>query len=172
MKPIASIMILWARMVGAYFVLLIGLASLSVVEGGEEIVSGERSSNEKPLLEEEMVCSNIEGEKTCKVEDAEDDTHNHDVFGDYDGDEHDDEDDDEHDDEHDDEYDDEFDDDEYDGEYEDDDEFVEKIIDDEECIDEYPHCQMWAEFKPSECDRNPDFMLSKCKLACRACEKR
>mmetsp|Transcript_6091 Transcript_6091/g.14766 ORF Transcript_6091/g.14766 Transcript_6091/m.14766 type:complete len:507 (-) Transcript_6091:905-2425(-) len=162
-------MMLWARMVSAFYVLLICLTVRSAVEGGEELVTGERSSNEKPLLEEEMVCSNTEAENTCNVEDDDDDTHNHDVFDDYDGDDHDDEDDDEEDDEDDDEY--EYDDDEYDGEYEDDDKFVEKIVGDEECIDKYSNCPMWAESKPSECSINADFMLSKCKLACRACEK-
>ena len=43
------------------------------------------------------------------------------------------------------------------------------LDDTEECVDNDENCQFWATLEPSECETNPDFMLSECKKACRAC---
>jgi len=161
----------------AFCFLLPCLAVLSVVEGREELNSPENSSDGSSPSEEEMVCSNTESEESCVANAVMDDIQDHDEFDDYDDYDEDDEDDeDDHDDEY--EYDEEEDeyeyeyDEEYDEEYDDEDEdFVERISDDEDCIDEYDECREWAEHKPSECVVNPGFMMHKCKLACRVCAK-
>lgn len=48
--------------------------------------------------------------------------------------------------------------------------FEEQYDDDDECVNKDEHCQFWANLEPSECKTNPDYMLSDCKLACRACD--
>ncbi len=179
-------MMLRTKKIVAFCFLLLFLTVLSVVEGTEENNSPEKSSIVSSLSEEEMVCPNTESGYTCFSNAAvrTDDVQNQYEFDEDDEDEHYDENDDGEEEEYDDQYDDdEFDDDEFDDdkydedEYdedfydEDNEEFVQRIIDDDECIDEYDDCQHWAEQKPSECVVNPDFMLHKCRLACRVCAK-
>ncbi|EPB71949.1 shTK domain protein [Ancylostoma ceylanicum] len=38
---------------------------------------------------------------------------------------------------------------------------------DSRCCDKEPSCAVWASY--GECDENPNYMLSKCKLSCHAC---
>ena len=41
-----------------------------------------------------------------------------------------------------------------------------------ECMDTDSNCMWWANHPRGECDNNPDFMLSKCPVACGVCESR
>ena len=123
---------------------------LTIIEGKEEVKAG---SFESSSVVEEMVCSNTEGEGNCKV--PVDDSSNQNLQG-YDGniveEENDDGDDDD----------------------DDDNDFHDESMhfdDNDDCVDKDEQCQFWAKLEPSECDANPGYMLSHCKLSCRACKK-
>jgi hypothetical protein len=168
--------------------LLAALLPISVVlanaEGEEKLVIHNRDPLGSSSSADEMVCSKTEGEQNCKIVvddssedyirqrvelDDEYDDNEIDGEDDYD---YDDEDEDEDDDDEDDYEDDEDDyDDDDDDDDEDEDELVQRIEDDEECVDKETDCQFWADLDPSECLMNPTYMLSDCKKACRACKK-
>lgn len=136
---------------------------LTIIEGKEEVKAG---SFESSSVIEEMVCSNTEGERNCK--NPIDDSSNHNLQG-YDGniveEESDDDDDDDGNDDNDDDDDDDDD---------DNDDFYDESVhfdDNDDCVDKDEQCHSWAKLEPSECEANPGYMLSQCKLSCRACRR-
>ena len=166
-------MVFWTRFAVTFLTLLSCLVVLTIVESKEKLTSLKRSPYESSSVAEEMVCSNTEGEKNCKalVDDASvDDMQDNDESEDDDeSDDDDDDNDDESESDGDDDDEEEDDNDDFDGDFHN--EFIHKAGDDEECVNNEVDCQFWANLEPSECKKNPSFMLSNCKLACKACEK-
>lgn len=129
------------------------------VEGEEEIIGPPMHGMDS--VTEEMVCSDTQGGMKCKI--SENDIEDYDYGDELDQD-------------LDDDVDEEFGDGDVDEEFDDDvdEEFDEDHaheFDDEECVDNFTDCDLWAKRKPSECEANPKFMSTECKMACRLCDK-
>jgi len=136
-------MVSCTRFAAIYLALLPWSMVLMIVEGEEEIIP---PMHEVDSVTEEMVCTNTQGEMNYEVID--DDVEDYVIDEESDADKG-----------LNDDIDEEFDadhDHEFDG---------------QECVDNYEECQFWAKSKPSECETNPNFMLTECKMACRSCDK-